>query len=83
MMAVLHCALPFSLFAYALLTLTGGFTAINNASSSLFVGVIAWAWTGERLPAVRIVGLMIVRGLVILLGTGLSTGLLRLGGAAP
>ena len=42
MIAILHYALPFSLFAYALLTLTGGFTAIINASSPLFAGVIAW-----------------------------------------
>ena len=59
MMAFLHYALPFSLFAYALLTLTGSFTAIINASSPLFVG-----------------------GLVILLGTGLSTGLLKPRGTA-
>ena len=59
MMAFLHYALPFSLFAYALLTLTGSFTAIINASSPLFVGVIAWLWTGERLPAIRVVGLLV------------------------
>ena len=59
MMAFLHYALPFSLFAYALLTLTGSFTAIINASSPLFVGVIAWLWTGERLPAIRVIGLLI------------------------
>jgi len=44
---------------YALLTLTGSFTAIINASSPLFVGVIAWLWTGERLPAIRVVGLLV------------------------
>lgn len=59
MIAILHYALPFCLFAYALLTLTGSFTAIVNASSPLFAGVIAWLWIGERLPALRIVGLLV------------------------
>jgi len=67
MMAVLHYALPFCLFAYALLTLTGSFTAIINASSPLFAGVIAWVWIGERLPAIRIVGLLIGFAGVVLL----------------
>ena len=67
MMAVLHYALPFCLFAYALLTLTGSFTAIINASSPLFVGVIAWVWIGERLPKIRIAGLLIGFSGVVLL----------------
>lgn len=67
MMAFLHYALPFCLFAYALLTLTGSFTAIINASSPLFAGVIAWVWIGERLPAIRVVGLLIGFAGVVLL----------------
>ena len=67
MIAILHYALPFSLFAYALLTLTGSFTAIVNASSPLFTGVIASLWIGERLPALRIVGLLVGFAGVVLL----------------
>ena len=67
MMAILHYALPFCLFAYALLTLTGSFTAIINASSPLFAGVVAWVWIGERLPPVRIAGLLIgFAGVIVL-----------------
>ncbi len=66
-MAVLHYALPFCLFAYALLTLTGGYTAIVNASSPLFAGVIAWVWIGDRLQPVRIVGLLLGFAGVVLL----------------
>ena len=66
-MAVLHYALPFCLFAYALLTLTGGYTAIINASSPLFAGVIAWVWIGDRLQPVRIIGLLLgFAGVVVL-----------------
>lgn len=57
-MAMLHYALPFCLFTYALYTLTGSFTAIINASSPLFAGVIAALWIGERLPPLRIVGVL-------------------------
>ncbi len=66
-MAVLHNVLPFCLFAYALLTLTGGYTAIVNASSPLFAGVIAWVWIGDRLQPVRIVGLLLGFAGVVLL----------------
>ena len=66
-LAILHYALPFCLFAYALLTLTGSFTAIINASSPLFAGVVAWVWIGERLPPMRIAGLLIgFSGVVVL-----------------
>ena len=67
MMAVLHYVLPFCLFAYALLTLTGSFTAIINASTPLFGGFIAWVWISERLPALRIVGLLVGFAGVVLL----------------
>lgn len=57
-MGMLHYALPFCLFAYSMLTLTGGFSAIINASSPLFAGIVAWKLLGERLTASRIVGLI-------------------------
>lgn len=56
-MGVLHYAVPFCLFAWAMLTLTSGYAAIINASSPLFAGVIARFWLGERMRALRIVGL--------------------------
>jgi drug/metabolite transporter (DMT)-like permease len=67
LIGILHYALPFCLFAYAMLTLTGGFAAIINASSPLFAGAFTWIWLDERLPAVRIAGLVIgFAGVVIL-----------------
>ena len=56
-LGVLHYAIPFCLFAYAMLTLTGGYSAIINASSPLFAGAVAWIVLGERLPFVRLLGL--------------------------
>lgn len=59
LMGVLHYAVPFCLFAYATLTLTSSYSAIINASSPLFAGLVAWVWIGERLEQSRIVGLFV------------------------
>lgn len=67
LMGILHYALPFCLFAYSMLTLTGGYSAIINASSPLFAAAVAWVWLGERLPPPRMLGLMVgLAGVVIL-----------------
>lgn len=67
LMGILHYAIPFCLFAYAALTLTSGYTAIINASSPLFAGLIAWIWLGERLEQGRVIGLFIgVAGVALL-----------------
>jgi drug/metabolite transporter (DMT)-like permease len=57
LMGVLHYAVPFCLYAYAMLTLSAGYSSIINASAPLFAGVVARAWLGERLDAGRAVGL--------------------------
>jgi drug/metabolite transporter (DMT)-like permease len=54
-----NSAIPFTLFGYAMLSITAGFGAIVNATAPLFGAVIAYAWLRERLPASRIVGLIV------------------------
>lgn len=83
---ILHYAIPFTLFAWAMLTLTGGYSAVINASSPLFAAVISALWLGERLPASRIAGLAGgFAGVVILvqgqLGGGAVNGFLPVGAA--
>jgi drug/metabolite transporter (DMT)-like permease len=56
---LVNSAIPFALFAYAMLALTAGFAAILNATSPLFGAVIAFAWLRERLPWQRVLGLAI------------------------
>ena len=74
-MGVLHYAIPFSLFAYAMLTLSAGYTSIINASSPLFAGVVAWVWLGDRLPIGRIAGLVIgIAGVALLVWDQLAVG---------
>ena len=83
---ILHYAIPFSLFAWAMLTLTGGYSAVINASSPLFAAAISVLWLGEKLPAPRIAGLAGgFTGVVVLvqeqLDGGAVTGLLPVGAA--
>ena len=56
---VFNSGIPFLCFAFALLSITTGLSAILNATVPLFGAVIAWVWLGERLPASRAVGLAI------------------------
>ena len=52
-----NSALPFSLFAFATLTVTAGFAAILNATAPLWGAVIAHYWLRERLTRWRVLGL--------------------------
>ncbi len=67
LMGVLHYAVPFCLYAYAMLTLSAGYSGVINASAPLFAGVVARLWLGERLDAGRAAGLAFGFGGVALL----------------
>lgn len=74
-LGVLNSALPFALFAYATLSITAGATAVMNASTPLFAGLIAYFWLRERLSAPKIAGLLIgLAGVVILVWNRTSFG---------
>jgi drug/metabolite transporter (DMT)-like permease len=74
-MGVLHYAIPFSLFAYAMQTLPASYTSIINASSPLFAGFVARFWLGDRLSASRTTGLIVgVSGVVLLVWDKLAMG---------
>lgn len=69
LMGVANTAIPFCLFAFATLSVTGGFAAIINATSPLWGAVIARAWLGERLSGSRVAGLAIgFAGVLLLAG---------------
>ncbi len=53
----INSALPFSLFAYATLSLTAGFAAVLNASAPLFGALAAYLWFRETLTPARVLGL--------------------------
>ena len=80
----LNSALPFCLLAYSTLYLTGGFTAIVNATSPLFGAVVAWMWLSDRLGTSRIVGLVVgFFGVVVLVWDEISFELEGAGLAIP
>ena len=54
-----NSVIPFVLFGYALLTITGSLAAVFNAATPLFGAVIAWAWLKNKLDAPRGAGLVI------------------------
>jgi drug/metabolite transporter (DMT)-like permease len=74
-MGVLHYAIPFSLFAYSMLTLSAGYSSVINASAPLFAGLVAWFLLGERLNASRATGLVIgIVGVAFLVCNKFSAG---------
>src|SRR6188768_2750098 len=54
---ITNSAIPFTLFGFAILSITSGFAAILNSTAPLFGAVIAFIWLRERLPWPRVVGL--------------------------
>ena len=70
MVGVINSALPFSLFAFATLSLTAGFASVLNSTAPLFGALVAWLWLGDRLSGARIAGLVIGFGGVVVLVWG-------------
>lgn len=56
---VLNSGLPFALYAFALLSVSTGLSAILNATTPMFGALVAWLWLGERLSPWRIAGLVL------------------------
>jgi drug/metabolite transporter (DMT)-like permease len=56
---VLNSGIPFALFAFALLSITTGLSAILNATVPLFGALVAWVWLKDRPTGSRIVGLVV------------------------
>ena len=56
---VLSSGLPFALYAYALLSISTGLSAILNATTPLFGALVAWLWLKERPGGWRALGLAI------------------------
>lgn len=59
LLGILTSALPFCLFAFAMIELTSGFTSIINASTPLFGAVIAAVFLAQKLTKLKMVGLVI------------------------
>lgn len=59
LVGLLNSGIPFACYAFALLYLTTGLSAILNATVPLFGALVAWLWLKDRLEGTRILGLLI------------------------
>jgi len=54
---IINSAIPFALFAWAVLHIATGLTSILNATVPLFGALVAWMWLGDRINRLRWAGL--------------------------
>lgn len=59
LLGAFNSAIPFTLFAYAVLSITAGLASILNATVPLFAALVAWLWLRERLTALQWLGLAV------------------------
>ena len=59
LLGAVNTAIPFSLFAYAALTITAGLASILNATAPLFTALVASVWLRERLTPLQWLGMAI------------------------
>lgn len=59
LIGMLNSGVPFLLFAFALLSITTGLSAILNATVPLFGALVAWVWLKDRPTGSRVLGLVI------------------------
>ena len=59
LIGILNSGIPFLLFAFSLLSITTGLSAILNATVPLFGALVAWLWLKDRPTGSRVLGLLI------------------------
>ena len=57
LLGAVNTAIPFALFAWAVLSITAGLASILNATAPLFAALVAWIWLRERLTLLQWLGL--------------------------
>jgi len=79
---LLNAAIPFALFAWAMHSLTAGFTAILNSTAPLFTALVGYLWLRDRPARAQVAGMVLgIAGVAVLVwgridlrpgGTGLA-----------
>jgi len=59
LLGAINSAIPFSLFAFAVLSVTAGFASVLNSTAPLFGALVAFIWLRERPSRMRIAGLIV------------------------
>lgn len=65
LLGAFNSAIPFTLFAYAALSITAGLASILNATVPLFAALVAWIWLRDKLTSMQWAGLAIGFGGVL------------------
>jgi drug/metabolite transporter (DMT)-like permease len=72
-LGAINSAIPFTLFAYAVLSVTAGFASVLNATTPLFGALVAFVWLRDRPAPLRIAGLIVgFAGVLVLVWGRLS-----------
>ena len=82
-MGIFNSAIPFACFAYALLSITTGLSAILNATVPMFGALVAWVWLKDKPALSRVVGIVIGFTGIALLAWDKATFKPDASGAAP
>lgn len=70
---LLNSSIPFVMFAYSMLFITGGMASILNGTAPIWGAIVAWFWLKKKLSINAVVGLVIgFSGVVILVSDELS-----------
>jgi drug/metabolite transporter (DMT)-like permease len=73
LLGAINSAIPFSLFAFAVLSVTAGFASVLNATTPLFGALVAFVWLRDRPAPIRIAGLIVgFAGVLVLVWGRLS-----------
>jgi drug/metabolite transporter (DMT)-like permease len=59
LVGLFNSGIPFACFAFALLSITTGLSAILNATVPMFGAVVAWLWLKDRPTGSRVLGLLV------------------------
>ena len=59
LVGMLNSGIPFACYAYALLSISTGMSAILNATVPMFGALIAWVWLRDKLTLLRMLGLLL------------------------
>lgn len=79
--SALNATLPFVFYAYAAQSLGAGFLSVSNALAPVWVATVGWFWLKDRLPAIRVAGLIVsMAGIIVLVWNKLS---FQSGGTGP
>jgi drug/metabolite transporter (DMT)-like permease len=65
--SLVNAAIPFACYAFAVLHISTGLSAILNATTPMFTALVAWLWLGQGLGRLRITGVVIGFAGVVLL----------------